>query len=309
MTRRASGLKAGVFLPHLERSYLGGTAHWKDLADMARAAEDVGFDSVWVSDHFLYRFPEVETFGAWECWSLVTALAAVTERVEIGTLVSVTPWRPPGLLAKIIDAAEEISGGRIIAGLGAGSHDAEFPAFGYDSWDHRIARFEEEIGVLHSLLRTGHVDHEGRFHTLRDCELRPRGPRPEGPPIMIGAVGPRMVRLAATYADEWNIPWRHDINEVVSETARGEEACRATGRDPATLQRSVCLQVDLPNRDEYPGWSLLRDGRTQAIRGDFDEIAERLRAYGEAGVSHLQLWLDPDNVAGIEAFGEVLAAL
>ena len=147
-------LKIGFFLPHLEGTYLGGTARWSDLEAMARSAEVVGFDSLWVSDHFLYRFPNVATFGVWECWSLMAALAAVTERVELGTMVSVTPWRAPGLFAKILDTIEEISNGRVIAGLGAGSHEAEFPAFGFDSWDHRISRFEEEIGVLHTLLRT-----------------------------------------------------------------------------------------------------------------------------------------------------------
>lgn len=299
-------LKVGFFLPHLEGAYLGETAHWRDLEEMARTAEAVGFDSVWVADHLLYRFPEVATFGTWECWSLVAALAAVTKKVELGTMVSVTPWRAPGLFAKILDTIEEISGGRVIAGLGAGSHQAEFPAFGFDSWNHRVSRFEEEIKILHTLLRTGRIDHEGKYHTLREAELRPRGPRTQGPQIMIGAVGPRMVRLAATYADEWNIPWRHDVEEVISETARGEEACRAVGRDPATLRRSVCLQVDLPNRDDFPGSELFRQGRAGAIRGDYTEIAEVLRNYAKAGVSHVQLWLDPANVAGIEAFRQVL---
>jgi alkanesulfonate monooxygenase SsuD/methylene tetrahydromethanopterin reductase-like flavin-dependent oxidoreductase (luciferase family) len=296
-------------LPHLEGSYLGVTARWEDLAAMARAAEDVGFDSVWVADHMLYRFPDIATFGAWECWSLVAALSAVTQRVELGTMVSVTPWRAPGLFAKILDTIEEISGGRVIAGLGAGSHEAEFPAFGFDFWHERVSRFEEEIKILHNLLKTGRVDHQGKYHSLADCELRPRGPRPEGPPIMIGAHGPRMVKLAATYADEWNIAWRQNIDDVIAEEARGDEVCRSIGRDPSTLRRSVALLVDLPIKDDFPGSELLRQGRAQAISGDYPEIAERLKAYANAGISQVQLWLDPANVAGIEAFGRVLEEL
>lgn len=276
---------------------------------MARVAEDVGFDSVWVPDHLLYRFPGVTTFGVWECWSLVSALAAVTDRVEIGTLVSVTLWRSPGLLAKILETVDEISGGRIIAGLGAGSHEAEFPAFGFDDWGCRVTRFEEEISILRTLLRTGRVDHAGRFHTLKDCELRPRGPRPAGPPIMIGAREPRMIRLAATYADEWNIAWRHDVNDLIAASVEGDQACREVGRDPATLRRSACLQVDLPNRHDYGGSELLRQGRADALKGDSDELAETLTGYGDAGISHVQLWLDPANPAGIEAFAPVLERL
>jgi len=306
---RRRPLKVGLLLPHLEGWYQGGTARWADLAAMARAAEDVGVDSLWVADHLLYRFPDVPAFGIWECWSLMAGLAATTSRVELGTIVTVTPWRNPALFAKMVDTVEEISGGRVILGLGAGSHQPEFPAFGYDSWDHRVSRFEEEIGIIHTLLRTGRIDHEGRFHTLRDCELRPRGPRPEGPPIMVGAVGPRMLRILATYADEWNIPWRQTVEDLIADSPRGDEACRKVGRDPATLRRSACLQVDLPGSDARPKDDLMRTARARAIRGEYAEIAATLRGYADAGVSHVQLWLDPSNIDGIEAFGRVLEEL
>jgi alkanesulfonate monooxygenase SsuD/methylene tetrahydromethanopterin reductase-like flavin-dependent oxidoreductase (luciferase family) len=302
-------MKIGLFLPHLEGTYEGGTAGWGELKDIARAAEDVGFDSLWIADHLLYRIPGIETFGTWECWSLVAAVAAITERVEIGTMVSVTPWRNPGLFAKIIDTAEEISGGRIVAGLGAGSHDAEFPAFGFDSWDHRITRFSEELAVLKTLLRDGRIDHEGRFHTLRDCELRPRGPRPDGPPIMVGAVGPRMLRLTVEHADMWNIPWRHELEDVKSELARGDEACQKAGRDPATLERSVCMQVDLPRPTGASRGDLMDQSRTQALKGSPSELAEHLRSYADAGVSHVQLWIDPSTPEAVASFAPVLAAL
>ncbi|MEX1158860.1 MAG: LLM class flavin-dependent oxidoreductase [Thermomicrobiales bacterium] len=306
---RRRPLKVGLLLPHLEGWYEGGTARWVDLAAMARTAEDVGFDSLWVADHLLYRFPEMPAFGIWECWSLMAGLAATTSRVELGTIVSVTPWRNPALFAKMVDTVEEISGGRVILGLGAGSHQPEFPAFGYDSWEHRVSRFEEEIGIIHTLLRTGRIDHEGRFHTLRDCELRPRGPRPEGPPIMVGAMGPRMLRILASYADEWNIPWRQTVDELIAVNPRGDEACRKVGRDPATLRRSACLQVDLPGSETSGTSDLVRSSRARAIRGDYAEIAATLRAYAGAGVAHVQLWIDPGTQAGVEAFGRVLEEL
>ncbi|WP_158564047.1 LLM class flavin-dependent oxidoreductase [Jiangella anatolica] len=306
---RRRPVKVGLLLPHLEGSYLGGTARWADLATLARTAEDAGFDSLWLADHLLYRIPDVPQFGVTECWSLMAALAAVTNRVELGTLVTVTPWRNPGLFAKMVDAVEEISDGRVILGLGAGSHEPEFPAFGYDSWDHKVSRFEEEIGIIHTLLRTGRIDHQGRFHTLRDCELRPRGPRPGGPPIMVGAVKPRMLRILATYADEWNLPWHQTVEELVAATPKGDEACAAAGRDPATLKKSACLQVDLPDAAAWPGHELLRSGRRRAIRGEPADVAETLRGYAAAGVSHIQVWLDPNTVDGIEWFAAVLADL
>ena len=302
-------LKVGLLMPHIEGMYDGRMARWDDLLRFARAAEDVGVDSLWVGDHLLYRFPGVATLGTWEAWSMLTALAQATERVELGTMVSVTGWRTPGILANIVDTVEEISAGRVILGLGAGSHEPEFPAFGYNSWNDRIDRFEEEIEILHKLLRTGRVDHHGKYHELHDGELRPRGPRPEGPPIMVGAVGPRMLSLTAKFADMWNIPWRHKVEDVISEIARGDEACRAIGRDPATLTKSVCLQIDLPNRDEFPGLELFRQSRVEAIEGDYGEIADVLRSYAAAGVSHVQLWLDPANESGVEALGRVLEEL
>src|SRR2546423_10828772 len=146
-------LKVGLLTPCVEGMSEGGSASWRDMADLARAAEDTGFDSLWTGDHLLYRFPGVPEMGTWEAWSLITGLAAVTTRVELGTMVGVTPWRNPGLLAKIVTGAEEVSGGRVILGLGAGSHEPEFPAFGYDSWGDRIDRFEEELQIVATLLR------------------------------------------------------------------------------------------------------------------------------------------------------------
>jgi alkanesulfonate monooxygenase SsuD/methylene tetrahydromethanopterin reductase-like flavin-dependent oxidoreductase (luciferase family) len=301
-------LKVGILLPHLEGWFEGGTARWRDLNDIARTAEDVGLDSLWIADHLLYRFPGM-TFGTWECWSLVSALAATTDRVELGTIVTVLPWRNPGLLAKIVDTADEISEGRIILGVGAGSHESEFPAFGFGSWDHKVARFEEELAIVRTLLRDGRIDHEGRFHTLRECELRPRGPRPNGPPIMVGAIGSRMLRATVAHADQWNIPWRHRLEDVLAETARGEAACGEAGRDPATLERSVCVQIDAPRVGNFVPAPLLAESRPDAWRGEPAGIADRIRAYAGAGVSHLQVWLDPCTPAAVEAFGAVLAEL
>jgi alkanesulfonate monooxygenase SsuD/methylene tetrahydromethanopterin reductase-like flavin-dependent oxidoreductase (luciferase family) len=303
-------LKVGAILPHLEGWMTGETARWSDLLTMARVAEDVGFDSLWLADHMLYRLEGIEPFGVWECWSLLAALAASTERVELGTIVTCTSFRNPALLAKMVDTVDEISGGRVILGLGAGSHEAEYHAFGWP-WDHRVSRFEEAIQIIHGLLLNGEIDFAGKYYTARECELRPRGPRPQGPPIMVGTLGERMLRITARYADEWNIPWRNRVEDAVALFPQGEAACVDVGRDPATLAHSVSLHVDLPNRDQFPSKDWISQMRiaVNAINGTPEEIAETLRGYADAGISTVQLWLEPMNPQGIEEFGKVLELL
>ena len=202
---RTRPLSVGLLLPDTENQLDGATPRWSDLRQMARLAEDVGFDSIWVTDHFIHRPPDEPEHGPWECWSLLSALAAVTDRVELGTLVICTGFRNPTLLAKMADTVEEISNGRLILGIGAGWNEPEYRAFGYP-FDHRTDRFQEALAIVSGLLQGETVDFDGTYYQAHDCLLRPRGPRPEGPPILIGAsqAGPRMLDLTARYAAEWN---------------------------------------------------------------------------------------------------------
>src|SRR5690348_16342939 len=170
----------------------GQTPHWSDVQAMARAAEDVGLDSIWVCDHLRFKFPGVEE-STYECVTMLAALAAVTQRVQIGSLVICTGFRNPAVLASMVNTVEEISGGRVILGLGAGYHEPEYRAFGIP-YDHRASRFEEAIHIIRTLLRERYVDFEGKFYSARDCALESSGPRPKGPPIMIGPMGERMHR-------------------------------------------------------------------------------------------------------------------
>ena len=294
-----SHLKVGVILPFSEREMGGETPRWGDILGMARAAEAVGLDSIWISDHLLFRFPDEEPRGPWECWSLVSALAAVTERVEIGTYVNATSFRNPALFAKMIDTVEEISGGRLIVGLGAGWHEPEYQAFGYP-FDHRVSRFEEAIQIISGLLRDGRVDFRGRYHQALDCELRPRGPRPSGPPLMVGSRRPRMLRIAARYADAWNGS-ATPIESLREQNALVDEACRDVGRDPSTLTRTAETHVRF--RELAP------DGDRADVTGDAEAIADALAAIGGEGVAHVQLRVRPNTIAGIEALAPVLEAL
>lgn len=316
-TGRSRPLRVGVLLPDTEHQMNGGSARWSDLLTMARTAEQVGFDSIWVTDHLIHRADTAAADapvtiggdrraleGPWECWSLLAAIAACTERAEIGPLVICTSFRNPALLAKMADTVDEISGGRLILGLGSGWNEPEYRAFDYP-FDRRVGRFEEALQIVTALLRTGHVDFDGRFHKARDCELRPRGPRPEGLPVLVGCNGPRMLELAARHADQWNTWFSQTNNDLARLRPMLEQvdaACATVGRDPASLARTAAVKVEIgphaPSAMSAP-----------AIRGTPEELAEQLRAHAAAGLSHVQLWIEPNTVAGYEAFAPVLEAL
>jgi alkanesulfonate monooxygenase SsuD/methylene tetrahydromethanopterin reductase-like flavin-dependent oxidoreductase (luciferase family) len=306
-SRSRRPLKVGINLPTAEGTMAGRTASWADLLAFAQRAEALGFDSLWVPDHLLLRWQE-QTHGIWECWSLLAALAAVTSRVALGPLVACTTFRSPALLAKMADTVDEISGGRLIVGLGAGWNGPEDRAFGAAS-DHRVDRFEEALQIIVPLLRTGHVDFEGKYYQARGCELLPRGPRPSGPPILIGAKGPRMLRLAATYADLWNAegPMRRP-EEIIPLRESGDAACAEVGRDPATLGRSASVAVNLPTAQAQGGQHSSAPAEQPGTATPV-EIAEMLRGYAREGLSHVQLWLSPSTMAGLEWFAAVLDQL
>ena len=299
-------LKVGLILPETERQMNGGSARWSDLREMAQLGEQIGADSLWITDHLIHRVPGEEPRGMWECWSLISALAAITETPEIGTLVLSTSFRNPALLAKMAATVEEISGGRLILGLGAGWNEAEYLAFGYP-FDHRVSRFEEAVTIITGLLQDGHVDFEGTYYQARDCELRPRGPRANGPPIIFGAssAGPRMLDLTAHHADGWNTWFSSTGNRVeglLPLLEKVDAACEAAGRIPATLERSAAVIVEVgphePSAMTGP-----------PLTGSPAEIAAGLGAYADAGLSHVQVWLEPNTPAGIEAFVPVLEEL
>jgi probable F420-dependent oxidoreductase len=301
----ARPLKVGVQLPEVERE-----VRWPEILDMVRAIEDLGYDSIWLGEHLLYRWPDRPARGPWEAWTAMAAIAASTARVEFGPLVACTNFHNPALLAKQAATIDEISGGRLILGLGAGWNETEFRAFGFP-FDHRIDRFEEAFTIIRTLLREGAIDFDGRFYQARDCELLPRGSRPSGPPLMIGSMGPRMLRITLPHVDSWNVWFAGTANSpegVPPLRDLVDEACREVGRDPAQVERTVAVQVRLPG-----GQGRAQGDYTKAapppLEGDPDQMAEVLRAYAREGIGHVQLVLDPITRGAIEAFAPVLTRL
>jgi probable F420-dependent oxidoreductase len=298
-------LKIGVQLPEVERE-----TRWTELRDMTRAIEDLGYDSVWLGEHLLYRWPERPARGPWEAWSMLAAIAASTTRIEFGPLVACTAFHNPAVLAKQAATIDEISGGRLILGLGAGWNETEFRAFGVP-FDHRVDRFEEAFTIIRTLLQDGAVDFDGRFYQARDCELIPRGPRPKGPPLMIGSNGPRMLRIAVPHVQAWNT-WFADIDNSPEGLAALREAvdgaCRDTGADPGSIERTVAVLVRFPD-----GVGRIQGNYAPAppppLEGSPEQMADRMRAYAREGVGHIQLVIDPITRRSIEAFAPVLRLL
>lgn len=297
-------LKVGIQLPEVERE-----VRWPELRDMARTAEQVGFDSLWVGDHLLFRDPGLPPRGPWESWSVLAALAGITERVELGPLVASVSFHNPAMLAKKAATLDEISGGRLILGLGAGWNKTEYRAFGFP-FDHRVERFGEAFAIIRGLLREGAVDFAGRYHQARDCVLLPPPARKGGPPIMVGTTGLRMLRLAAQHADAWNawFTWFGNRPEgIPAVREKVDAACIEVGRDPATLERTVAVLV------QVEGEQVARRGgpleKTPPLRGSSEDLAEALRAFAAEGISHVQLVVDPITVRSIERLAPVLEAL
>jgi probable F420-dependent oxidoreductase len=298
-------VRVGIQLPEVERE-----VRWPELLDMARAIEDLGYDAIWVGEHLLYRWPDREPRGPWEAWTLMAALAAVTSGVTIGPLVACTNFHNPALLAKQASTIDEIAGGRFVLGLGAGWNETEFQAFGFP-FDHRIGRFEEAFTIIRTLLREGAIDFDGRFYQARDCELLPR-PRTGSPKLLIGSNGERMLRIAAPYVDSWNT-WYADTRNSPAGVAPLRDvvdaACRDVGRDPAEVERTVAVHVRLPGGSGRTMGGTSTTDQIRPLEGDPEAMAEELRAYAAAGVSEVQLVLDPIDRSAIERFAPVLAIL
>ncbi len=310
---RGRPLEIGLGMPTFEGYLDGGRApRWSELLRFAQRAEELGYDALWMPDHLILEgVEEDERVGLWDAFSLLAALAAVTTRIRLGPLVACSGFRNPALLAKTADTIDEISGGRLILGLGAGYLDFEYDAFGFPT-DRKVARFEEALAIIHGLLRHGRVDVDGRWYRARDCELRPRGPTSGGPPLLIGGIGgaPRMLGLVARYADLWTAWAINRVEDVPPLRAAVDAACRDVGRDPATLQRTVAVLLDMPgSAPPTPFAAALRSYRSPPATGSVHQLADLFRGLAREGVSHAIVYVQPTSVDGVEAFAEVLDLL
>ena len=282
-------MKVGVQLPEAER-----VVHWPEYLAMARAAEEVGFDSIWLGDHLLYRGDGREERGPLEVWTLLAALAAVTERATIGPLVACASFHPPGLIAKMAATVDDVSGGRLVLGLGAGWNEVEYRAFGLP-YDHRVSRFEESFGIVRRLLAGERVTLDGRFWQAEELVLMP--PHERRIPLMIGSNGERMLSIALPHVDWWNT-WYASYGNTVEGFAelngRISEAAEQAGREPSEIARSTAVLVELdPDAVKRP-------------HSDEEALPIALDGLAEASADEAILILRPIDEDSIRAVGAVL---
>jgi probable F420-dependent oxidoreductase len=280
------------------------------MLSMARAAEDVGFDSLWVGDHLLYDLPDGRTRGPWEAWTSLAALAVATERVELGPLVASTSFHAPAMLAKQAATVDAISGGRLILGLGAGWNEREYRAFGFP-YDHRVSRFEEAFTIVRTLLRDGRADVDGTYYRVEDCLLDPAPARPGGPPLLLGSIGARMLRIGLPHVDGWNVWWSDYGNTpegFAAVRARVDDAIAEAGRRHEEVAATAAVLVGLPGGNGRVMGETSKPP-VRPVHGTPDDIAGHVAAMAEAGASHLQLVVDPITQDSVELLGETLAAL
>jgi alkanesulfonate monooxygenase SsuD/methylene tetrahydromethanopterin reductase-like flavin-dependent oxidoreductase (luciferase family) len=273
-----------VFLANHRRTY--AKRPYDEIRATARKAEGDGFDSIWLADHLLYRNADQPDRGIWECWTMLVALAEATHRVEVGTLVACNSFRNPAILAKMATAADEVSHGRLILGVGAGWNEPEYAAFGLP-FDHKVDRLEEALQIIKPLMREGHVDFAGRYYSARGAVDLPRGPRSKGPPLMVGAEGPRMLKLTARYADLWNTGYLGKPETIAEPLASFEAACREVGRDPKTVGITALIGLWFPDLEaKKPPFE-------NTLVGSIEEIAAAMRGYAELGVEHIMFQVEP----------------
>ncbi|MBQ30268.1 MAG: hypothetical protein CL434_10760 [Acidimicrobiaceae bacterium] len=310
-------MKIGICLPTETEAMGGNTANGTEVLRLARLAEDAGFDSAWVVDHFCYSAAaEMEAlgatappdlvgkiYGAWECLTMCAALARETRHMEIGTLVINTGYRNPALLARMSETIDELSAGRFILGVGAGDFFTEHDTFGYP-WERRVSRFEEALQIIRPMLAGEHVTFDGEFYSTQGAVNLPRGPRPDGLPLLIGVLGrgPRMKRLVAQYADQWNC-WMGSGDSHASAYIKIRDdmlaACEEHGRDPESLVRHVTPRIS-------PTGVAPTSPDMNPLSGTAEEIAEALHAFKDLGVNHISAWPHPNNEEGIVALARVL---
>ncbi len=308
-------MRFGLALPHYDTSLAGQDVSWPALERVARRAEAAGFDSIWVSDHLFldwakYGGPD-ERQGAMECWTTMSALAAATERVRIGSMALCNDLRNPALLAKMVATLDLLSGGRLDVGIGAGWYEPEYEAAGiaFDPAGTRIARLGEAVEIIRRLLDGEELRFEGSHYRIDGAICRPGPAQEPRPPLWIGGKGDYLLKTAARVADGWNFSWIGSIDAYAERSGAADAACEAAGRDPQSLRRSVGAYVlagvddadarkryerlvertpegvlTRPNRGTAVSWEEFRQGR---IAGTVQEVVEQLGRLSDLGVEEV----------------------
>jgi alkanesulfonate monooxygenase SsuD/methylene tetrahydromethanopterin reductase-like flavin-dependent oxidoreductase (luciferase family) len=294
-------MSLAVMLPQIQQAPTASTNEGEDfwaLVEKAKLAIEVGFDMVWIPDHFMINLdPDADPRGHWEAWTTMAGLAAALPGVTIGPMVACTGFHNPGSIAKMAEVLDAITRGNFVLGLGCGWHKPEYDMFGLP-FERLVDRFEEALHIISALTRTGAADLEGRYSQARHAINLPRGPRWQegGPPILLGAKGPRMLRLTARYADAWNSDWLATPEDILPMLAQLDGACADIGRDPASLIRTSSTRFTFDADADDP----------MLVRGTPETMAATMHAYARLGMRQHLVSIDPRTPDNFERFAKVI---
>jgi len=259
------------------------------LRDVWRIADEGGFDHVWDFDHLASIGPDGSQRSVYEGWTLLAAIAASTQRVRFGCMVTGNTYRHPAVLAKMAVTVDHLSGGRLEFGIGAAWAEAEHEMYGIEGLDHRVGRLRESLEVLTSLWTKERTTFDGRYYHIKDAIANPKPIQKPRPPIWIGAGGDQMLQVVARYADVWNVAGASTPGAAAELSQKLDEACTKLGRDPGELRRSV---------------QHMWDGRERTV------LLDRLFQYAEAGFTeHIINCQGPDHARVAAAAAEALPDL
>lgn len=279
-------MRTGLMLPTGFETDPGVPRRYAEIRALAKQADDAGLDTLWMPDHL-----ELPGGVPWEAWTTLTGLAEATSRIRLGPMVICMPFRPAGVLARMADTFQEVSGNRLVLGLGAGWHQPEFDAHGLP-FDHLASRFADGLEIVHDMLGKGKATVTGRYQSVEEARIYDH-PDWVPPPILVAGRGPRMLRLTAKYADSWNTAWYGMPDDRFRETNDAlSKACEEVGRDPATLERTVGLGIGGHKIGE------------NAVPIDAGRIAEVLAAWEAEGVAEAVCWPVPKAPATIDVLAE-----
>lgn len=299
-------LEVGFVLATFEDVVTGSPRRWTDLRGHAQMAEAVGFDTVWVADELQWESDAwTGAMGWWECVALTSAVAASTTSIDIGTWVLSALHRNPGLTARSVETLDEISGGRFLFGLGAGHAGRQAEAFGFPP-NYTVSRYEEALAIITALRGDDPVTFSGSYHQVKDLVMAPRPCGNPSIPLLLGGHAPRTMGLAADHADIWSAfaTTSSQPAAFVEMLQRFDAVCAESGRDPATIGRSIGVAVAAPGTD--PTGMLAND---DPIRGSVDQIVDTVARFADIGVTSVEIMAAGDQEQTIEGLAPVLAAI
>lgn len=272
---------------------------WSEVKDLANYADNSDWFCLWYADHFMPNSPtdDITDGPVHECWSVIAGLAATTTRIRLGSLVSPTTVRHPAVLANTAATIDQMSGGRLTLGIGAGWQVNEHRAYGIDllSAKDRVDRFEEAIQIIRLMLSQDRTTFSGRHFQITDAACQP-SPIQKPLPLLVGTGGPRMSKITARHADQWNT-WGH-VDEASRRIAALNQACESVGRDPVSIHRSV--QALFFKTNDAASADAIRSAAPadRSIIGDASIMIEALQAYRSGGFDEVII---PDFTLGRDA--------